>query len=149
MYKTKIRRLWSWRKDRLVVTLSPEEKYNSGFLFFFFLLPQASHIGHWKSQQSGNANKHSQKKASTKSKTRGSSQDGGIGRNASVLHTTKRRITTNLKAINKQKCQKNQTAWNSNNQRVKETFTQTGRRGRDRRQAAEWSRWGRAGWTGN
>ena len=34
-----------------------------------------------------------------------SSQDGGIGRNLSPL-TTKRRITTNLKTINHQKCQK-------------------------------------------
>ena len=31
----------------------------------------------------------------------------------------------------------NQTAWNSNSQVVKETFTQTGRRGGDRRWAAE------------
>ena len=35
-----------------------------------------------------------------------SGQDGGIGRNASLPHTNKRRITTNLKTINKQKCQK-------------------------------------------
>ena len=32
----------------------------------------------------------------------------------------------------------NQTACNSDNQGVKETFTQTGRRGRDRRRAAKW-----------
>ena len=36
----------------------------------------------------------------------GSGQDGGIGRNASLPHTTKRRITTNQKTINNQKCQK-------------------------------------------
>ena len=35
-----------------------------------------------------------------------SSQDGGIGRNPSLPHTTKRRITTNLKTINNQNCQK-------------------------------------------
>ena len=35
-----------------------------------------------------------------------SSQDGGIGRNPSLPHTTRRRITTNLKSINNQKHQK-------------------------------------------
>ena len=35
-----------------------------------------------------------------------SSQDGGVGRNPSLPCTTKRRITTNLKSINNQKCQK-------------------------------------------
>ena len=35
-----------------------------------------------------------------------SRQDVGIGRNTSLLRTTKRRITTNLKPINNQKCQK-------------------------------------------
>ena len=35
-----------------------------------------------------------------------SGQDGGVGRNASFPHTTKRWITTNLKTINNQKCQK-------------------------------------------
>ena len=34
------------------------------------------------------------------------SQDGGIDRNPSLPHTSKRRITTNLKSINNQKCQK-------------------------------------------
>ena len=37
---------------------------------------------------------------------RSSGQDGGIGRNPLLPCTTKRRITTNLKSINKQKCQK-------------------------------------------
>ena len=60
-----------------------------------------------------------------------SSQDGGIGRNASFLHTTKIGITANLKTINNQKCQKIKTAWNSDNQGVKETFTDTGRRDGD------------------
>ena len=41
-----------------------------------------------------------------KKKKIGSSQDGGIGRNLLLLHTTKRRKTTNLKSINNQKHQK-------------------------------------------
>ena len=52
-------------------------------------------------------------------------------------HTTKRRITTNLKPLSNQKCHKNQTAWNSNNEEVKETFTQTGRRGTDKQLRGE------------
>ena len=36
----------------------------------------------------------------------GSGQDGGMGRNPLLPHTTKRKITTNLKSINNQKCQK-------------------------------------------
>ena len=35
-----------------------------------------------------------------------SCQDEGVGRNPSLPHTTKRRITTNLKSINNQKCQR-------------------------------------------
>ena len=35
-----------------------------------------------------------------------SSQDGGVGRNLWLPHTTKRRITTNLKSINNQNHQK-------------------------------------------
>ena len=35
-----------------------------------------------------------------------SGQDGGVVRNASLPHTTKRRTTTYLKTINNQKCQK-------------------------------------------
>ena len=35
-----------------------------------------------------------------------SGQDGGVGRNPSLPRTTKRRITTNLKSIKNQKCQK-------------------------------------------
>ena len=35
-----------------------------------------------------------------------SGQDGGIGRNPLLPRTTKRRITTNIRSINKQKCQK-------------------------------------------
>ena len=35
-----------------------------------------------------------------------SGQDGGVGRNPWLPHTTKKRITTNLKTTNNQKCQK-------------------------------------------
>ena len=42
----------------------------------------------------------------TRKRIIGFGQDGGIGRNPSLLHTTKRRITTNLKSMNHQKCQK-------------------------------------------
>ena len=41
-----------------------------------------------------------------KIKWRSSSQDGGVGRNSSLPHTTKRRTTTNQKSIENQKCQK-------------------------------------------
>ena len=41
-----------------------------------------------------------------KNRLRGSGQDGGVGRNPSLPRTTKRRIKTNLKSINNQKCQK-------------------------------------------
>ena len=39
-------------------------------------------------------------------KEEGSGQDGGVGRKASLPCTSKRRITTNLKTINNQNCQK-------------------------------------------
>ena len=41
-----------------------------------------------------------------KSEIRSSGQDGGVGRNPSLPPTTKRKITTNLKSINNQKCKK-------------------------------------------
>ena len=41
-----------------------------------------------------------------KKKVESSGQDGGIGGNLLLPRTTKRRITTNLKSIKKQKCQK-------------------------------------------
>ena len=41
-----------------------------------------------------------------KHETQSLGQDGGIGRNPSLPRTTKRRITTNLKSINNQKCHK-------------------------------------------
>ena len=50
---------------------------------------------------------------------RSSGQDGGIGRNPSLPHTTKRRINNQSK-INKQtELPENQTAWNSDNQGIK------------------------------
>ena len=36
----------------------------------------------------------------------GSGQDGGMGTNPSLPLATKKRITTNLKSMNNQKCQK-------------------------------------------
>ena len=58
-----------------------------------------------------------------------SGQDGGIGRYNLLPRTTKRRITTNLKAKNNQNCQ---TVWKTHNQGVKEeTFIWSGRRGGD------------------
>lgn len=62
---------------------------------------------------------------------RSSGPDGGRGRNTSLPHTSKRRITTTIKTKHNQNCQENQTAWNSNNQGVKETFIQTGGKGED------------------
>ena len=64
---------------------------------------------------------------------RSSSQDRGIGRYASLPHTTKRKITTNLTTTKKpQNCQKIELYWKSKKQGVKEeTFIQTVRRGRD------------------
>ena len=67
---------------------------------------------------------------------RGSDQDGGVGRNASLPHRTKR--INNQSKNNKPEVPENPTAWNSDNQGVKETLTQTGRRGRDGKRAAQW-----------
>ena len=66
-----------------------------------------------------------------------SSQDGGVSRNPLLLQTTKRRITTNLKSINNQKHQKNQTSWNSDNQGIKEKINQNNQTGK----AADSSGW--------
>ena len=55
---------------------------------------------------------------------------GGVGRNPLLPRTTKRRITTNLK-INKQpKVPENQTAWNTNNQGIKEINNQNHQTGK-------------------
>ena len=80
--------------------------------------------------------KNTQAEQQKEKRTLSSGQDGAVGRNTLLPLTTKRRITTNLKTINNQKCQKiklHRTA----NQGVKETFTQTGSRGREGRQAAK------------
>ena len=84
-----------------------------------------------------------------------SGQDGGVGRNALPPSTTKRRVTTNLKTINNQKCQKIK-LHGTNNQGVKETSIQTGRKGGDAQpgRADPWHssrlcKWGGTGWTGN
>ena len=42
-------------------------------------------------------------------------------------HTTKRRITTNLKINKQSEAPENQTAWNSDNQGIKEEINQTGK----------------------
>ena len=55
-----------------------------------------------------------------------SGQDRGIGRKPLLPHTTKRRITTILNSINKQpKAPENQSAWNSDNQGIKEKINQS------------------------
>ena len=57
-----------------------------------------------------------------------SSQDGGVGRHTVPPRTTKRK-TTKIKKKKKTELTENQTVWKSDNQQ-KETFIQTGRRGR-------------------
>ena len=59
-----------------------------------------------------------------------SSQDGGIGRNPSLPPTTKRKITTNLKTTNNQKCQKIKLHGTLDNQGIEETVNQTNQTGR-------------------
>ena len=54
--------------------------------------------------------------------TGGSGHNGGVGRNTLLPHTTKRRLTTNLKT---NKTARKTFAWKSNNQGVKETLIQT------------------------
>ena len=41
----------------------------------------------------------------TRKRTHGLDQDGGVGRNTLLSGTTKKRITTNLKAVDNQNCQ--------------------------------------------
>ena len=65
-----------------------------------------------------------------KSELLSASQDGGIGRHALLPSTNKRRITTNLKTTNQQKCQMIKLY---GKQAVKEeTFIQIDRKNRDR-----------------
>ena len=56
-----------------------------------------------------------------------SSQDGGVGRNPLFPHTTKRRITTNLKLINNQKCQKIKLHRTRTTKKLKKKSTRTTR----------------------
>ena len=70
-----------------------------------------------------------------------SSQDGGLSRYASFLHTTKMKDNNQFKNKKQPKLSENQTVWNSNNQGVKETVIQTGRRGRDVYNKAIAERW--------
>ena len=66
----------------------------------------------------------------------------GIGRNALLSRITKRRITTNLKKRTTRTAPKS-FAWKFNNQGVKETFIQTGRRGEMGSQGREDERQGK------
>ena len=56
-----------------------------------------------------------------------SGQDGGVGGNLSFPHPTKRRITTNLKSINYQKCQKIKLHGNPTTEELKKKSTRTTR----------------------
>ena len=67
-----------------------------------------------------------------------SSQDGGIGKYTLLPLISKRRTTKNLKTKKHPELPENRTVWKSNNQGVKETFIQTGRRGGE----------GKPGWRG-
>ena len=91
-----------------------------------------------------------------------SGQDGGTGRNPSLPHTTKRRITTNLKSINNQKCQKIKLHGTPTTKELKKQSTRPTRPVRTLGEAADYeggASWeklrevvdhrGRAGWTGN
>ena len=57
----------------------------------------------------------------------------GISRYTLPPHTTKRRITTNLKTKNHQNCQKIKLHVSPTAKKLKKTFIQSGRRGRDRK----------------
>ena len=62
--------------------------------------------GKLKIQYGGENKENHSNNAIKEIKRKSSSQDGSIGRNPSLPHTTKRRLTTNLKSINNQKHQK-------------------------------------------
>ena len=64
----------------------------------------------------------------TLAKIESSSQDGGVGRNPSLPRTTKRGRTTNLKS-KQPEAPENQTAWNSDNQGIKEKINQNNQTG--------------------
>ena len=56
-----------------------------------------------------------------------SGQDGGVSRNPSLPHAIKRRITTNLKSINNQKCQKIKLRGTPTTKELKKKSTRTTR----------------------
>ena len=56
-----------------------------------------------------------------------SHQDGGLGRNPLLLHTTKRRITTNLKSVNNQKHQEIKLHGTPKSKELKKKSTRTTR----------------------
>ena len=73
-----------------------------------------------------------------KTRIRGSGQDGGVGRNTASSHNQKK--DNNQFGNNKQpEVPENQTALNSDDQGVKETFIQTDKRDKD----------GQPGWRGH
>ena len=86
-----------------------------------------------------------------KCKLSGYSQGGGIGRNASLPCIIKRRITTNLKKINNQKCQKIKLLGTPTTKELKKHSPRpVGGAEMGNKQLRETTRrWGRAGRTGN
>ena len=56
-----------------------------------------------------------------------SGQDGGVGRNPLPPRTTKRRVTTNLKSVNNQKCQEIKLHGTSTTKELKKKSTRTTR----------------------
>ena len=65
-------------------------------------------------------------------KTGSSSQDGGVGKKPFASSHNQKEDNNQFKFNKQPEVPENQTAWNYDNQGVKETFTQTSRRGRDR-----------------
>ena len=59
-----------------------------------------------------------------------SGQDGGVGRDPSLPHTTKRRITTNLKSKNNQKHQEIKLHGTPTRKELKEKFNQNNQTGK-------------------
>ena len=85
-------------------------------------------------------------------------QDGGVGRNALLPYTTKRRITTNFKTIKNRKCQKIKVHGTLTTKELKKHSprlvggAEMGDRqlnGEDTRQDSGHCGWGGAGWMGN
>ena len=76
-----------------------------------------------------------------------SGQDGGVSRNPSLPHTTKRRTTTNIKSINNQKCQKIKLHGAPTTKELKKQWNRINRPVRTHGEAVDLV--GGAGWTGN